>query len=209
MIKKEGMSHITISGNIGAGKTYLTNELGHQVPDALILEEPVETNPFLQPFYADKRRWGFGMQIYMLNHRYRQHKNIPSDCIVFQDRFINEDMVFMDTLYKEGNIYQIEYEAYKDLSANMLENLKIPDLIVYLRVPPEVSMRRVMQRARGCEVTGVTLPYLRDLYNAYEHLMNEMAKRTKVIVIENDPFCDPRVVLQQISSEIGFSIGTF
>ena len=62
--------HIAIVGNIGAGKTTLTELLAkhyHWEPQY----EAVDDNPYLEDFYQDMKRWAFNLQIYFLNSRFK------------------------------------------------------------------------------------------------------------------------------------------
>ena len=45
-----------------------------------------------------------------------------------------------------------------------------PDVIVYLDVTPEESLRRIKLRQRECE-SGVTLEYLTSLHAAYDEFL--------------------------------------
>jgi deoxyadenosine/deoxycytidine kinase len=60
---------LAIAGNIGVGKTELTNRLSTEL-GWLAYYEPVIHNPYLDPFYADMQRWSFHLQIYFLSERF-------------------------------------------------------------------------------------------------------------------------------------------
>ena len=83
--------HIAIAGNIGSGKTTLTELLSKQFGWEPHYED-VESNPYLNSFYEDMQRWSFNLQIYFLTSRFRQIVNIhTSGKNVIQDRTIYED----------------------------------------------------------------------------------------------------------------------
>jgi deoxyadenosine/deoxycytidine kinase len=66
---------IGISGIIGVGKSTLTNDIGNKL-NCEILKEPVETNEYLSKFYEDMSKYAFPMQVYLLNHRFKQHQQM-------------------------------------------------------------------------------------------------------------------------------------
>ncbi|GIR50414.1 MAG: hypothetical protein CM15mP59_1560 [Flavobacteriaceae bacterium] len=68
---KIGDMHIAIAGNIGAGKTTLTELLAKHYKWEPQYEDVVK-NPYLDDFYAEMERWSFNLQVYFLNSRFRQ-----------------------------------------------------------------------------------------------------------------------------------------
>ena len=71
IINKHWHMHIAVAGNIGAGKTTLTNLLSKHYKWEAHFEDVVD-NPYLDDFYTQMERWSFNLQIYFLNSRYRQ-----------------------------------------------------------------------------------------------------------------------------------------
>ena len=63
--------HVAIAGNIGAGKTTLTQLLAKHYKWEAQLEDVVD-NPYLDDFYNQMERWSFNLQVYFLNSRFRQ-----------------------------------------------------------------------------------------------------------------------------------------
>lgn len=62
--------HIAIAGNIGSGKTTLTNMLAKRYGWKAHYE-PVDNNPYLEDYYHDMKRWAFNLQIFFLNKRFK------------------------------------------------------------------------------------------------------------------------------------------
>ena len=61
--------------------------------------EPVTDNVYLEDFYKDMKRYGFPLQIYLLNKRYRQQQQIIwQGHGGVQDRTIYEDAIFAKML---------------------------------------------------------------------------------------------------------------
>jgi deoxyadenosine kinase len=179
--------NITISGLIGAGKTTLTNQLSKEL-GWNIIQEPVETNPYLDLFYTDMNKYGFAMQIYFLNHRFEQEqKNIWNKNHTIQDRSMWEDIIFATMLNKNGKISDIDYSTYKQLYCNMVNFIKKPSKILYLDVTPETALKRIKERNRDCE-KNIDIEYLTILKETYEEWLQQISKTTTVIRIDWNEF---------------------
>ncbi len=126
--------HIAIVGNIGAGKTTLTELLAKNYGwDPLF--EAVDNNPYLEDFYSDMKRWSFNLQIYFLNSRYRQIIDIQKfGGNIIQDRTIYEDAyIFAENLHDMGLMTTRDYENYRAIFDNITSFIKPPDLLIYLK----------------------------------------------------------------------------
>lgn len=178
---------IGISGIIGAGKTTLAEELS-KVMGLPVYYEPVIDNVYLADFYKDMKRYAFNLQVYLLNRRFSQHQQIIwNQKGGIQDRTIYEDNIFAKILHNDGFIDDRDYETYMDLFKNMSNFMKKNTLIVHLDVTPEQAMERIKDRARGCEV-GISLDYLKKLYEGYEEFLSEIAHIIPVIRVKYDEF---------------------
>lgn len=159
---------IVVAGNIGAGKTSLTERIGARM-NWLTGFESVSDNPYLPDFYADMKSWSFHLQVYFLGHRadqYLQAANASRSAIL--DRSIYEDAyIFARALHHMGNLSERDYLAYKRLFEVVMNGLPAPHLLIYLKAPVEVLMERIHRRARGIE-TGITISYLTLLESFYE-----------------------------------------
>ena len=114
-LKTDGM-HIAIAGNIGAGKTTLTELLAKHYRWEPQFEDVVQ-NPYLDDFYAEMERWSFNLQVYFLNSRFRQILEIhKSNSTVIQDRTIYEDAhIFAPNLHAMGLMTHRDFENYSSL----------------------------------------------------------------------------------------------
>ncbi len=176
---------VTIAGNIGSGKSSLTRMLGerfHWKP----YYESVEDNPYLADFYGDMKRWSFHLQIYFLSHRFQTHKKIvESPDSVIQDRSIYEDAeIFARNLYEIGNMSQRDYDNYVALYKVMMEFLKPPDLMVYLRANLSTLKEQISKRGREYE-QNIPTEYLEQLNRHYESWIRNY-NFGKLLVIESD-----------------------
>ena len=123
------IKHIAVSGNIGAGKTTLTEKLAKHFnwePQF----EAVDDNPYLKDFYEDMPRWSFHLQVYFLNSRFKQIQRVRAgENTVIQDRTIYEDAhIFAKSLYGSGKINERDYQNYLNLFKSMADFIQPPDL---------------------------------------------------------------------------------
>ncbi|MBI2069374.1 MAG: deoxynucleoside kinase [Elusimicrobia bacterium] len=173
--------YIGIAGIIGVGKSTLTVDLAQALGFDPILEE-VGGNPYLERFYGDMKSYAAMMQIWLLNHRFRQHKEFVSRISlgkirgVVQDRTIWEDTIFARMLndHSEKFISDLNYATYLDLFDNMvLHELVYPQLLIYLDCRPETAIKRIDVRGRVMEKT-ITIEYLTALRDNYLQFLDEM-----------------------------------
>jgi len=159
---------IVVAGNIGVGKTSLTERIGARL-GWVTGYESVSDNPYLSDFYADMKSWSFHLQIYFLGHRARQYLDLAGDSrSVILDRSIYEDAyIFARALYHLGNLNERDYMSYRRLFELVVGSLPAPNLLIYLKAPAEVLMERIRRRARGME-TGITAEYLSLLDSFYD-----------------------------------------
>ena len=149
--------HIAIVGNIGAGKTTLTELLSRQLgyePQY----EAVEHNPYLEDFYSDMKRWSFNLQIFFLNSRF-QHmlalQNEKRDII--QDRTIYEDAyIFAENLHDMGLMSKRDFDNYSNIFESVLQFVIAPDLLIYLRASVPTLVKNIQIRGSDYEA-GIRL----------------------------------------------------
>jgi deoxyadenosine/deoxycytidine kinase len=163
---------ILVAGNIGSGKTSLTERIGERLGWRTAYES-VADNPYLPDFYADMRKWSFHLQVYFLGHRAQQHVDLwedPRSAII--DRSIYEDAyIFARALNHMGNLTELDYQSYRKVFDLVVKSLPTPSLLIYLKAPVTVLMERIQKRARNIE-TGITADYLTLLDSFYNDWMN-------------------------------------
>lgn len=159
---------IVVAGNIGVGKTSLTERIGARMGWTTGFES-VSDNPYLPDFYANMKTWAFHLQVYFLGHRARQYLDLAGDPrSVILDRSIYEDAyIFARALHHMDNLSERDYLAYGRLFELVVNSLPAPNLLIYLKAPVEVLMQRIQRRARGME-TGISLEYLALLDTFYD-----------------------------------------
>ena len=162
---------VAVAGNIGVGKTTLTTYLTQRYGFTPVFE-PFATNPFLDDFYTDMRRWAFHSQIWFLSHKYRLHCELERrGGTIVQDRTIYEDAeIFATNLYRSRRMTKNDYETYMELYGAMKTNLAPPDLLIYLKCSVRAIRKRIKQRGRPAE-QDIPARYLRRLNGLYEEWM--------------------------------------
>ena len=159
---------IAVAGNIGAGKTSLVEFLERKYGFQPIYE-PHRTNPYLDDFYADMKRWAFQSQLYFLTHKFRLHLGLGSQTgTVVLDRTIYEDAeIFARNLAAGRFMTARDHGLYQELYDAMKGALRPPDLLIYLRCSVKAIRRRVQQRGRPSE-QAIKTSYLKRLNDLYE-----------------------------------------
>jgi len=159
---------VVVAGNIGVGKTSLTERIGSRL-SWWTGYESVADNPYLSDFYTDMRAWAFHLQVFFLGHRAEQYLDAvrdPRSAIL--DRSIYEDFyIFSRALYHMGDVSERDYLAYRRLFELVVNSLPRPNLLIYLKAPVNVLMDRIRRRSRGKE-TGNTQEYLTLLDSFYD-----------------------------------------
>jgi len=177
--------HIAIVGNIGAGKTTLTELLAKNYGWEP-LYEAVDNNPYLEDFYSDMKRWSFNLQIYFLNNRFQQIIEIQkSSRNIIQDRTIYEDaFIFAENLHDMGLMTSRDYENYRAIFDNITSFIKPPDLLVYLKASVPTLVNNIQRRGREYE-SGIRLDYLSKLNDKYQKWINGY-KLGKLLILDKD-----------------------
>ena len=178
--------HIAICGNIGSGKTTLARMLSKHYNWKSELES-VEDNPYLADFYEDMHKWAFHLQVYFLNNRFNQIKNIQaSEVSTIQDRTIYEDAyIFAANLYKSEFLNDRDYSSYLSLFHSMIHHVDAPDLVIYLKADIPKLVQQIQKRGRDYE-DAIRLDYLKNLNEHYEEWIQGYDLGKILIIDVND-----------------------
>ena len=162
---------VLVAGNIGSGKTSLTERIGARLGWRTAFES-VSDNPYLPDFYADMAKWSFHLQVFFLGHRAEQHLEMAGDTrSAIIDRSIYEDAyIFARALHDMGNITERDYHTYHKTFDMIVRNLPKPALLVYLNASVPVLIERIRMRGRSIE-SGISADYLKRLESYYEEWM--------------------------------------
>ncbi len=194
-----GNFHIGIMGNLFSGKTTLMNALAGD-PYRSELEtllggaethaftERVEkgslTDQCLALFYQDRVHNIFPTETAFLYMRVLQQREIrhlmtresKTAVLILEDRpFLDGPEVFVRRMIESGEMPPAHAKLYFTLLYQTLHNerIRLPDLTVYLRVPPELLERRRLADAEAGDPYARTISaeYLRQIHESYERLV--------------------------------------
>jgi deoxyadenosine/deoxycytidine kinase len=199
--------HIAVAGNIGAGKTTLSELLAKHYRWTPHYED-VDENPYLNDFYNDMQRWSFNLQIYFLNSRFQQIIDIrKSGETIIQDRTIYEDAeIFAPNLHSMGLMSTRDFKNYKTLFDLMVSLIQPPDLLIYLRASIPTLVNQIQKRGREYE-NSIRLDYLKQLNERYENWITgyKMGKLLIINVDNNDFTTTPEnlsAIIDKIDAQI-------
>jgi deoxyadenosine/deoxycytidine kinase len=179
------IKHLAVSGNIGSGKSTLADKLARHYGWSSLFES-VDHNPYLRDFYSDMTRWAFHLQIYFLNSRFNQVRQIrDSTKTIIQDRTIYEDAhIFAANLHSSGHINDRDYQSYLDIYNSMISFVEPPDLLIYLKADIPKLVQQISKRNRDFEF-NIKLEYLKNLNEHYEKWISGYKHRLLVIDVNN------------------------
>ncbi len=195
--------HIAIAGNIGSGKTSLTEILSRHY-NWTAHYETMDGNPYINDFYQDMSRWAFNLQVYFLQNRFNQVNEIRRNgAKVVQDRTIYEDAyIFAANLHDMGLMSMRDYDNYMSLFSLMVSYIQPPDLLIYLRASVPTLVRQIQKRGRAYE-TSIRLDYLQRLNERYEAWIDSYTLGRKLIVdVDKNDFIDNADSLRSILDKV-------
>lgn len=185
MPKARKARHIAVAGNIGAGKTTLTELLCKHFKWTAQYED-VEHNPYLYDFYEDMPRWSFNLQIYFLHTRLEQLLEIQNGKeTVVQDRTIYEDAcIFAPNLHEMGLMSKRDFDNYSRFFSTLKSMVRPPDLLIYLRASVPTLVENIQKRGREYE-ENIRLDYLKRLNKYYDSWIDEYEEGPLLIIDAN------------------------
>ena len=196
--------YIAIAGNIGSGKTTLTQMLTERYAAKAYLEEV--NNPYIGDFYDDMRRWAFNLQICFLGSRIQQTLDMlqeNSSGYIFQDRTIYEDAhIFAGNLHEMGLMSGRDFETYMKLFRLFTQVIPQPDLLIYLKASVPTLIRQIHKRGREYEM-NIDEEYLRRLNAKYEEWISGNYPG-EVLVVDKDceDFVEDPAVFERICAAV-------
>lgn len=177
--------HIAIAGNIGSGKTTLTELLAKHFKWTPIYEQ-MDDNPYIANFYEDMRRWSFNLQVYFLHKRFKYvidsrntYDNIVQDRTLYEDAYI-----FAPNLHAMGLMNTRDFETYKSLFDLMESFITPPDLLIYLKASVPTLIQQIEKRGREYE-SSIRLDYITSLNNRYNSWIEEYSNRKLIINMDD------------------------
>ncbi|HET7000150.1 MAG TPA: deoxynucleoside kinase [Puia sp.] len=203
MAKTKKPKHIAVAGNIGAGKTTLTELLSKHykwIPQF----EDVDHNPYLNDFYDDMPRWSFNLQVYFLNSRLNQLLEIYTGTeTVIQDRTIYEDAhIFAPNLHDMGLMSKRDYNNYFQFFQTLKRMVQPPDLMIYLQASVPTLVGQIQKRGREYE-ENIRLDYLKRLNDLYNKWIDGYKEGSLLVIdVDKNKFPDNEEHLGEIITRI-------
>ena len=176
---------VVVAGNIGVGKTSITERIGQKFGWNTSYEV-VSTNPYLPNYYQDMKKWGFHLQVYFLGTRAQQYQEIVEKSgSAILDRSIYEDYyIFTQALRRMNNFSETDYLTYQTIYNVVVKSLPKPDLLVYLKAPVNVLIERIKMRGRDME-SSIDPNYLKLLDQLYDEWLQDF-DYCPVLTIQSD-----------------------
>ena len=203
MAKTKKPKHIAVAGNIGAGKTTLTELLSKHykwIPQF----EDVDHNPYLMDFYEDMPRWSFNLQIYFLNSRLNQLLEIQHGTeTIIQDRTIYEDAnIFAPNLHDMGLMAKRDFENYYKFFQTLKTMVQPPDLLIYLKASVPTLVSQIQKRGREYE-ENIRLDYLKKLNIYYDKWIDSYTEGPLLVIdVDKNKFGENDEHLGEIISKV-------
>jgi deoxyadenosine/deoxycytidine kinase len=198
---------IILEGNISAGKSTLGVDLGKTLNIRIFLE-PVISNPYLDKFYKDPKRYALRMQLWLLKQRYKTYIQslryiLKTGRSILLDRSVFSDWVFAEKNRRDGNISEAGYQFYLKTRNQMLENLPVPHIVLFLDVSANECFRRVrVVRQRNCEAE-IPFDYFSGLAECYDDFLCHMKEKgSSVLSIDWNSFGVTRDIIEKLSVHV-------
>jgi deoxyadenosine/deoxycytidine kinase len=189
-------SFITVEGNIGAGKTTLSNLLAKHYNARLILEQFAD-NPFLPKFYEDPKQYAFPLELFFMAERFKQLKELLQQRDLFQSVTISDYLFTKCLLFAKVNLPDDEFGLYQRLFEIIHQQLIQPDILVYLHAPVSRLQQNIKKRGRSYE-QGIPDAYLLSIQETYTHYIKQHNTKTIFVDASNADFLTNEMHLQTI-----------
>ena len=177
---------ITIEGNIGVGKTTLSNILAQKLNAKLILEEFAD-NPFLPKFYENPDQYAFPLELFFMAERYKQLKDFLNTQDLFQQVTISDYLFTKCLLFAKVNLPDEEFRLYQKLFDIIHQQISFPDILIYLHAPVQKLQENIKKRNRSYE-QDIKDDYLFNLQETYTSYIKQHNIKTIFIDASNADF---------------------
>ena len=187
---------ITIEGNIGAGKTTLSNILAQKLNAKLILEEFAD-NPFLPKFYEKPDQYAFPLELFFMAERYKQLKDFLNTQDLFQQITISDYLFTKCLLFAKVNLPSEEFRLYQKLFDIIHQQITVPDILIYLHAPVQKLQENIKKRNRSYE-QDIKDDYLFNLQETYTSYIKQHNINTIFIDASNADFLNNEAHVQVV-----------
>ncbi|MDP4620191.1 MAG: deoxynucleoside kinase [Sediminibacterium sp.] len=177
---------IAVEGNIGAGKTTLSQLLSQHYNSKLMLEEFAE-NPFLTKFYENPKQYAFPLELFFLAERFKQQQDLIKTADMFQSVTISDYLFTKCLLFAKVNLPEEEYRLYQKMYDVFSQQLTQPDVLIYLHAPVNKLQSNIKKRNRKFE-QSIPDEYLFKLQETYTSYIKQHNIKTIFVDASNADF---------------------
>lgn len=177
---------IAVEGNIGAGKTTLSQLLSQHYNSKLMLEEFAE-NPFLTKFYENPKQYAFPLELFFLAERFKQQQDLIKTADLFQSVTISDYLFTKCLLFAKVNLPEEEYRLYQKMYEVFSQQLTQPDVLIYLHAPVNKLQSNIKKRNRKFE-QSIPDEYLFKLQETYTSYIKQHNIKTIFVDASNADF---------------------
>lgn len=204
-IKLDHFNYIAIEGNIGAGKTTLTNKLAEDFNAKTVLERFAD-NPFLPKFYEDQNRYAFPLEMSFLADRYQQISDDLAQFDLFKDFIVADYHIFKSLIFAKVTLAEDEFRLYKTMFDIIYKEMPKPDLYIYLYQSTERLLANIKTRGRSYE-QEIPAEYLEKINNGYlDYIKSQKDLNVLIIDVTNRDFLNNQddyvFILEEIKNKI-------
>jgi deoxyadenosine/deoxycytidine kinase len=195
------MRFLVIEGNIGAGKTTLSEKLAGEFNAKLIVEQFAD-NPFLPKFYKNQERYSFPLELSFLADRYNQIKDEVLNLDLFHNFLVADYYFAKSAIFAQNTLKQDEYRLFRQIFDIVFESMPKPDLYVYLHSDTEKLLKNIAKRGRDYE-KEITPGYLEKIRDGYFHFFKQVTSFPVLIIdINNIDFVDNNQHYERLKAAI-------
>jgi len=177
-------NYIAIEGNIGAGKTSLTNMLATDFNAKKVLERFAD-NPFLPKFYKDENRFAFPLEMSFLADRYQQLSDDLAQFDLFKNFIISDYYIFKSLIFAQVTLADDEYRLYRRMFDIMYKDITKPDLYIYLYQNTDRLLENIKKRGRDYEA-NIKADYLKKIHKGYTNFIQSEQNLNTLIIDVSD-----------------------
>ncbi|SED14341.1 2-amino-4-hydroxy-6-hydroxymethyldihydropteridinediphosphokinase [Tenacibaculum sp. MAR_2009_124] len=178
----EKYNYIAIEGNIGAGKTSLTNMMADEFNAKIVLERFAD-NPFLPKFYEDNERYAFSLEMSFLADRYQQLSDDLAQFDLFKNFIVSDYYIFKSLIFAQITLQNDEYKLYRKMFDLMYKEITKPDLYVYLYQNTDRLLQNIKKRGRDYE-QNIEASYLQKIHDGYINFINTQQENLNVLIVD-------------------------
>ena len=171
---------IAIEGNIGAGKTTLSKMISNDFNAKLVLERFAD-NPFLPKFYEDQARYAFPLEMSFLADRYQQFMDDTSQFDLFKNFMVSDYDIFKSLIFAKVTLQKEEYNLYRKVFNFMYNEVRKPEIYLYLYQNTERLLANIKKRGRDYE-QNIDPVYLEKINRGYLDFIKSHPNQNSIIL---------------------------